>query len=87
MRFMIISYLLPVEDKISPTHITCGSFAILYSWTTLIQYLKLAPVVGLYIMVIQEIVGTLMKVCEARITRYYIFIREDIGQAFGYIWN
>lgn len=63
MRIMVIIFLLPVDDELSTLHIGCGSIAVLCSWTTLIQYLKVVPFLGTYIIVVQTIFWTLMKVC------------------------
>ena len=66
MRIMVLVFLLPVEDNLSPLHIACGSVAVLCSWLTLIQYLTVVPIMGVYIVVVQTIFWTLMKVCRMK---------------------
>ncbi|CAB4040323.1 Hypothetical predicted protein, partial [Paramuricea clavata] len=61
MRIFVYLFLLPVEEELSTAHIASGSIAVLYSWITLIQYLKVVPVMGIYIIVVQKIFYTLMK--------------------------
>ncbi|CAB4030156.1 transient receptor potential cation channel subfamily A member 1-like [Paramuricea clavata] len=62
MRILVYLFLLPVEEEISTAHIASGSIAVLYSWITLIQYLKVVPVMGIYIIVVQKIFYTVMKI-------------------------
>ena len=64
MHILVYLFLLPVEEELSTAHIASGSIAVLYSWITLIQYLKVVPVMGIYIIVVQKIFYTLMKVCD-----------------------
>ena len=66
MRVMVLVFLLPVEDNLSTLHIACGSVAVLCSWLTLIQYLTVVPIMGVYIVVVQTIFWTLMKVCRMK---------------------
>ena len=62
MRITVVVFLLSDSDE--SVQIGAGSFAVLYSWITLIQYLKLVPIMGIYIIVVQTIFWTLMKVCH-----------------------
>jgi hypothetical protein len=64
MRILVYLFLLPVEEELSTAHIASGSIAVLNSWITLIQYLKVVPVMGIYIIVVQKIFYTVMKVCD-----------------------
>ena len=64
MCILVYLFLLPVEEELSTAHIASGSIAVLYSWITLIQYLKVVPVMGIYIIVVQKIFYTVMKVCD-----------------------
>jgi predicted alpha/beta hydrolase len=66
MHIMVILFLLPVNETLTTTHIGAGAFAVLHSWMTLIQYLKVVPVMGIYIIVVQTIFWTLMKVCDLK---------------------
>ncbi|XP_028403677.1 transient receptor potential cation channel subfamily A member 1-like isoform X3 [Dendronephthya gigantea] len=62
MRIIVVVYLLPIEEEVSLRHVSIGSIAVLHSWLTLIQYLKFVPVMGVYIIVVQRIFWTLLKV-------------------------
>ena len=76
MRITVVVYLLPIEKELSLKHLSSASIAVLYSWITLIQYLKFVPVVGVYIIVVQRIFWTLLKVCE--VNRITIMIKQLI---------
>ncbi|XP_028398166.1 transient receptor potential cation channel subfamily A member 1-like isoform X2 [Dendronephthya gigantea] len=61
LHVAVVMFLLPVTEELSLVQIGSGSFAVLLSWFTLIQFLKVIPVMGIYIIVVQKIFWTLMK--------------------------
>ncbi|XP_028398178.1 transient receptor potential cation channel subfamily A member 1-like [Dendronephthya gigantea] len=67
LHVTVVMFLLPVTEELSLVQIGSGSFAVLFSWFTLIQFLKVLPVMGIYIIVVQKIFWTLMKVCANKI--------------------
>ena len=55
-------YLLPVEKALTPQQIGYGAVSVLLSWINLMQFLKLVPVLGIYIILVQKVFWTVMKV-------------------------
>ena len=55
-------YLLPVNAAITVKQLQFGAVTVLLSWVNLIQFLQLIPVLGAYIIVVQKVFWTLMKV-------------------------
>ncbi|CAB3998223.1 Transient receptor potential cation channel subfamily A member 1 [Paramuricea clavata] len=79
MHIMVILFLLPVNKILTKTHIGAGAFAVLYSWMTLIQYLKVVPVMGIYIIVVQTIFWTLMKGLSSEVNAVFSSLLETLS--------
>ena len=58
----VLPYLLPVNQNLSARQIGYGAVTVLLSWLNLIQFLQLVPFLGIYIILVQKIFCTLMKV-------------------------
>ena len=58
----VMLYLLPVNQEITANQISYGAVTVFLSWTNLIQFLKIVPVIGTYIILVEKIFWTLMKV-------------------------
>jgi hypothetical protein len=56
-------FLLPVNEELTAKQIGCGAVTVMLSWANLMEFLKLVPVIGIYIILVQNIFWTLMKVC------------------------
>jgi hypothetical protein len=56
-------FLLPVNEELTAKQIGCGAVTVMLSWANLMEFLKLVPVIGIYIILVQKIFWTLMKVC------------------------
>ena len=59
----VMLYLLPVTQAITVKQIGYGAITVMLSWINLLQFLKLFPVLGVYIIVVEKVFWTLMKVC------------------------
>jgi hypothetical protein len=55
-------YLLPVTQELTAKQIGYGAVTVMLSWTNLMQFLKVVPVIGIYIILVEKIFWTLMKV-------------------------
>jgi hypothetical protein len=59
---IVMCYLLPVEKALTPQQIGYGAVSVLLSWINLMQFLKLVPVLGIYIILVQKVFWTVVKV-------------------------
>ena len=66
----VLSYLLPVNEAITAKQIGYGAVTVFLSWVNFIQYLKVVPVLGIYIILVEKVFWTLVKV------RIYFFFVE-----------
>ncbi len=58
----VMLYLLPVNQELTAKQIGYGAVTVMLSWTNLMQFLKVLPVIGIYIILVEKIFWTLMKV-------------------------
>ncbi len=58
----VMLYLLPVNQELTAEQIGYGAVTVMLSWTNLMQFLKVVPVIGIYIILVEKIFWTLMKV-------------------------
>lgn len=59
----VMFFLLPVNQALTPKQLGWCATTVLLSWLNLVQLLKLAPTVGIYIILVEKIFWTLLKVC------------------------
>jgi hypothetical protein len=75
---MVMFYLLPVEKALTPQQIGYGAVSVLLSWINLMQFLKLVPVLGIYIILVQKVFWTVMKVrAILELLQKYVTILEN----------
>ena len=55
-------FLFPVNEKTTGLQNRSGVISIFVSWIKLMQYLRMVPVLGVYILVILKVFRTVMKV-------------------------
>ncbi|XP_028403676.1 transient receptor potential cation channel subfamily A member 1-like isoform X2 [Dendronephthya gigantea] len=58
----IMLYLLPVNQAITVNQIQYGAITVMLSWLNLLQFLKLVPFLGIYIIVVENVFWTLLKI-------------------------
>ncbi|XP_046851415.1 transient receptor potential cation channel subfamily A member 1-like isoform X2 [Xenia sp. Carnegie-2017] len=84
----VIFYILPLRQELTTSEIGFGAIICLFSWTNFMQVLKLTPIFGLYLNLIEKVVWTLMKIFAVVVvyiltysTTFYILLAED--HSFG----
>jgi hypothetical protein len=58
----VMSYIFPINDEITERQLGYGAVTVLLSWSHLIQFLKVVPVLGIYIILVEKVFWTVVKV-------------------------
>lgn len=70
-------YLLHSSHNLAPTQIGFGAVTCLLSWVNVIQFLKLTPMFGIYVIVVEKVFWTLVKVIK-----YYAQVYNFVVETF-----
>ena len=74
MLFSVMFYMFPVGDKLTVKQIACGAVTVFLSWLNIMQVLKLIPVLGVYIILVEKVFWSVAKVCTILLIEIYDYI-------------
>ena len=87
----VLMFLLPVNKKLTTTQRGSGSISVFFSWSILIQFLRIVPLVGVYILAVQKVFWTFMKVKKWLLSHYkaagVVSEQRDYCRTFSFFFS
>ena len=73
MLFSVTFYMFPVGDTLTVKQIAYGAVTVFLSWLNITQVLKLIPVLGVYIILVEKVFWSVAKVCTILLVEIYYY--------------